>query len=150
MRSAGITFDQLGLPFTWRYGPSNRGIGDVSYATQMHAFTGVGLRPYAPVHIRGARNAGGDLTLSWIRRTRAGGDNWDASDVPLSEDVESYEIDIMWGATVKRTISSTIASAVYTAAQQLADFGAAQSSVTVRVYQMSARFGRGSPGTTIV
>jgi len=150
VRSAGITFDQLGLPFTWRYGPSNRGIGYVSYATQTHAFTGAGLRPYAPVHIRGARNAGGDLALSWIRRTRAGGDNWDASDVPLSEDLESYEIDIMSGATVKRTISSTSASAVYTAAQQLADFGAAQASVEVRVYQMSARFGRGSPGAAIV
>lgn len=150
VRSAGITFDQLGLPFAWRYGPSNRSIGDVSYATQTHAFTGAGLRPYAPVHIRGARNAGGDLALSWIRRTRAGGDNWDASDVPLSEDVESYEIDIMSGASVKRMISSTIASAVYTAAQQLADFGAAQTSVAVRVYQMSARFGRGSPGAAIV
>ena len=83
-------------------------------------------------------------------RTRAGGDNWDASDVPLSEDIESYEIDIMSGASVKRTISSTIASAVYTAAQQLVDFGAAQTSVEVRVYQMSTRFGRGTPGAAIV
>jgi len=150
LQSAGITFDQLGLPYNWRYGPANRGIGDASYTTQTHAFKGVGLRPYSPVHIRGARAGNGDLTLTWIRRTRSGGDNWDASEVPLSEDVEGYEIDIMSGSTVMRTLSASSPSALYAAVQQVADFGAAQASVDVRVSQVSARYGRGSAAAAIV
>ena len=50
-----------------------------------HAFTGVGLLPLSPVHVRGTRT-GGDLAITWMRRTRIGGDSWDAVDVPLGED----------------------------------------------------------------
>jgi hypothetical protein len=32
------------------------------------------LKPYAPVHIRGSRNGGGDVTIVWIRRTRFSGE----------------------------------------------------------------------------
>ena len=37
------------------------------------------------------------------------------------------------------------AAAIYTAAQQVADFGSAQASVTVRVVQLSTAIGRGTP-----
>ncbi|MEQ1716462.1 MAG: hypothetical protein ABL907_10835, partial [Hyphomicrobium sp.] len=128
-----------------RYGPANRGIGDASYRTVAHAFSGQGLKPYAPVHLKGTRAGGGDLTMSWIRRTRIGGDSWEQNDVPLSEDSERYDVDILQGAVVKRTISATTPSIIYTAAQQVLDFGAVQPAVSVRVYQMSALAGRGSP-----
>ncbi|MEZ5900704.1 MAG: glycoside hydrolase/phage tail family protein [Hyphomicrobiaceae bacterium] len=150
VHSAGIGYDQIGLPYNWRYGPSNRGIGDASYNTEVHAFAGAGLRPYAPVHIRGARSVGGDLTVTWVRRTRSGGDNWDAVDVPLSEENESYEVDILFGSIVKRTIAVSSPSVLYSAAQQIADFGSVQASVSLRVSQMSARYGRGSAGTAIL
>ena len=136
--------DEIGLDYIWRCGPANRDIGHASYLETTHAFEGVGLRPLSPAHVRGLRSAG-DLAISWVRRTRIGGDNWDAAEVPLGEETERYEVDILDGATVKRTLAATAPSLTYTAAQQTADFGAPQSAIDVRVFQLSAVFGRGTP-----
>jgi hypothetical protein len=140
-----MTQDEIGLAFNWQSGPAHRPLGDPSYAAATHAFTGRGLRPFSPVHVRGARDGSGNLTITWVRRTRIGGDSWEGTEVPLGEDSESYEIDILDGSDVKRTLSTTAASVVYTAADQTTDFGALQASVHVRVTQMSAVLGRGTP-----
>jgi len=140
---------EIGLPLEWRYGPWNRDIGEESFAGRVHAFRGVGHRPLSPVHIRGHRSAG-DLTLSWIRRTRTGGDSWDAVEVPIGEESERYEVDILDGDTVVRTITTTSPEAIYTAAEQVSDFGSPQSTVGVRVHQTNAAWGRGSPANAVV
>ena len=136
--------DEIGLAYTWRCGPANRDIGHASYLETTHVFSGVGLRPLSPAHVRGLRSAG-DLAISWIRRTRLGGDSWDAAEVPLGEDTERYEVDILDGATVKRTLSATSPAVTYTAAQQTTDFGSPQSSISLRVFQLSTVHGRGTP-----
>lgn len=75
----------------------------------------------------------------------------DGVDVPLSEESERYEVEIMSGATLKRTITGlTSPTTVYTAAQQVTDFGSAQSSISVRVYQLSAAVGRGYAGIATI
>jgi hypothetical protein len=56
----------------------------------------------------------------------------------------------MNGASVVRTLTSSTAAVTYTAAQQTADFGAPQSSYTVRVYQISASYGRGQYREAII
>lgn len=115
-------------------------------ALQNFTYTARALKPYAPVHVVGSR-AFDNLTISWQRRTRINGDWRDLVDVPLNEESERYEVDIMQGATVKRTLLNlTSPSAIYTAAQQIADFGAVQSSITVNVYQLSTSVGRGHAG----
>ena len=144
-----LTLDELRLPYTWRFGPAARDIGDDSYGQTSHAFVGVGLRPYSPVHVRGIRS-GDDIEISWIRRTRLGGDSWDAAEVPLGEEAESYEIDIVDGGTVKRTLVATVPAVTYTSAQQIEDFGSIKSAVDVIVYQMSAVWGRGAPAAAVV
>ncbi len=144
-----LTQDEVGLPFNWRYGPSNRDLGSTTYATTVHAFAGIGRRPFAPVHVRGRRDAG-DLHISWIRRTRVGGDSWEAVEIPLGEDSETYALDILDGDTVVRTLSASSPSATYTAADQAADFGTPPPTIAVRVYQLSASYGRGSPATATV
>ena len=144
-----LAFGDLNLPYNWKYGPGNRDIGDASYVTTSHAFTGVGLRPYSPARVKGSR-AGGDLTVSWLRRTRIGGDSWGASEVPLSEDSEHYEVDILNGAAVVRTILATAPSVTYAAAQQVTDFGSAQAGVAVKVYQVSTTYGRGTGRAAVV
>jgi len=144
-----LALEDVKLPFNWRFGPGNRDIGDASYVTAAHAFSGDGLRPLSPVHVRGVR-ASGDLTIAWKRRTRAGGDSWEVSDVPLGEEAERYEVDILDGATVRRTVSVSSPSAVYTAAQQTSDFGSVQASVSLKVYQTNASFGRGAGRAAIV
>ena len=70
--------------------------------------------------------------------------------MPLGEADERYEIDILDGAMVKRTLAVTSPAAVYTAAEQIADFGAVQGTVTARVYQISAVAGRGSPAAAVL
>ena len=137
---------EIGLPYTWRCGRSDRDIGDASFAEAMHAFTGEGLKPLSPVHVRGKRTAG-DLAISWVRRTRIGGDSWDAVDVPLGEESERYEVDILDGVAVRRTLAATSPTVTYTAAQQTADFGSPQAAIDLRVCQLSAVRGRGTPRT---
>jgi hypothetical protein len=118
--------------------------------SQDFAYAARALKPYAPVHIIGSRSSG-DLTINWKRRTRIGGDWRDGVDVPLSEESERYEVDIMQGVTVKRTITGlTSPTTLYTSAQQVTDFGSAQSSLLVNVYQLSAAVGRGFAGTATI
>ena len=85
--------------------------------------------------------------MSWKRRTRIGGDDWEQSEVPLGETSETYDVEIYdtAGTTLKRTATVTSSSMTYTAAQQASDFGTAQWNFTARVYQRSDSFGRG-PG----
>jgi hypothetical protein len=132
------------LPLNWRYGPSTRNIGDTTYATSTHTFSALALRPLSPVHLKAQRASNGDLTVTWIRRTRVGGDNWESPDAPLSEEAEHYETDILVGLSVKRTITVTTPSLLYTAADQIADFGSLQPAVSLRLAQVSSVYGRGA------
>lgn len=99
------------------------------------------LMPLAPVHVR-ARRDGSGVTFSWIRRTRFDGDGW-AAEVPLGEDNERYAVDILSGADVVRTLETVAPTALYVAADEIADFGSPQTSLHVRVTQLSATVGRG-------
>lgn len=146
-----MTAADVGLAYNWKFGPSRYDVGHASFATRSaFALRGVGLRPLSPCHVRGSFDADGDLTMSWIRRTRQGGDSWDQVEVPLAEDSEAYEVGVMDGTNVVRTLASTTPSVVYGKAQQSADFGAPQTSYTVRVYQLSATYGRGQGREAVV
>ena len=142
---------EIGLPLNWRFGPSNRDLGSPSYDTLAHAFSGIAHRPYAPVHVRAKRDDAG-LHIHWIRRSRIGGDSWDGAEIPLSEESERYEIDVLDGETTLRTLATTSPTALYSSADQLADFGTTPTpdSLSVRVYQISERFGRGTPAIAVL
>lgn len=114
-------------------------------------YSGVALKPYSPVHITGARDGSGNLAIGWVRRSRLGGNWLDAVDVPLNETSELYEVDIYNGSSVVRTIRNISSpTTVYSAANQVSDFGSNQSSVSIRIYQMSGIIGRGYPGVASV
>jgi hypothetical protein len=144
-----ITEDEIGLSYAWKCGPASRDLGSPHYVDIEHAFAGEGLKPLSPVHLRGTR-AGGDLAITWIRRTRLGGDTWDAAEGPLGETEERYEIDILDGTDVVRTLTATSPAATYTAADQTTDFGGPQASVSLRLYQLSATRGRGTPREAVL
>lgn len=147
-----IASTDLGIAYNWMVGPASEDLTDLSYAQVAFTPRGIGRRPYSVSHIsqpwKFARMPG-DLTISWTRRTRApAGDSWDSIEVPLFEDAESYEVDILDGATAKRILASNTASVVYTGAQQTADWGALLEpgdSLQVRLFQVSQQFGRGAP-----
>jgi hypothetical protein len=113
--------------------------------------TAASLKPYSPVGIAGVRDSGNNLTITWIRRARLYAEWADGVDVPLDEPAEAYELDVLDGGTVVRTITGLSSpTASYSAADQTTDFGAPQSAVAVAVYQLSSRVGRGFPGRATI
>jgi hypothetical protein len=125
----------------YRIGPSQRSYDDPSYTHLVSAFRGIGLRPYAPVHLRALPGASGELTLSWIRRTRIGGDSWSGLDVPLGEAFEAYLLRIVKAGTVVREVSVAQPQWTYAASMIAAD--AVAPSFEVHVAQLSDVFGPG-------
>ena len=119
-------------------------------ATQDFTYTGQALKPYSPVQVTGVRDGSGNLTINWVRRARVNAQWRDSVDVPLDETTEAYEVEIMNGASVARLINASTTTASYSAAQQVTDFGSAQASVDVRIYQISTLVGRGKPSMASV
>src|SRR5690606_29181152 len=101
------------------------------------------LLPLSPVHVKAARESGG-VRISWIRRTRIDGDGWGV-EVPLGEEVEAYKLDVFSGGAIVRSIACGASEAFYPDADELADFGAPQASLHLRVAQLSATVGAGHP-----
>lgn len=144
----------VGLPWNWRVGPASLPFTDDSYVAESFTPAGVGLRPYSVGHIEQPYLRGrtpGDLTFRWTRRDRSlFSDSWAAVVVPMSESSEAYEVDILDGATVKRTLSATTTSVIYTSAQQTADWGSTLGpgdTLDVRIAQLSSLVGRGATRT---
>ena len=70
--------------------------------------------------------------------------------MPLGEELEAYEVEILDGTAVKRVLPATTTSSLYTAAQQTADWGAPLGpgdTLDIRIFQLSALVGRGAPKT---
>ncbi|SHL72743.1 Putative phage tail protein [Roseovarius marisflavi] len=133
---------QRGLARHYRIGPGGRPVDDPAFGHAVLAFDGLGLRPYAPVHLRVAKVAGGNLAVSWIRRTRIGGDRWDTPEVPLGEESESYLLRVMRASAVLREVVVAAPLWTYPAAARAAD--GPQAGKRIEVAQISASFGPGS------
>ena len=124
-------------------------------AVTAQSITPVGntLKPFAPVHPRANRDAA-DTVISWTRQTRLSTRIVGAlpPSIPLGETAESYEVEI-WDSgytTLKRTLASSTQAVTYTNAQQVTDFGSAQVTLYVKIYQLSATVGRGKPLTASI
>lgn len=117
-------------------------------------YNAINLKPLAPFALTGDIDPlSNDWTLTWLRRTRIGGTWRDYVDADIGESSEQYQIDIFADgsyATLKRTIIAYQAAAGYTSAYQVADFGSNQSTLYVKIYQLSATVGRGYPLTTSI
>jgi hypothetical protein len=139
----------LGVPWRYRIGPADRDHADPTVVEVTATAELEALKPLSPVHVKARRGADG-VRLAWIRRTRQGGDSWEALEVPLGEESERYEVDLLQGAATVRTLTSAMPEILYPAAQELADFGAPQAAFTLRVAQLSAAVGRGFLRTATV
>jgi hypothetical protein len=145
LRQTSLPAALTGVTLNWRSGPATADIGSAGFSTQSVTLRAKAQRPYAPVHLDRVF-AGGDITLSWVRRTRIGGDRWEPEEVPLGEASELYDVEILNAAgtlVVRSVLGLTTPSFLYTAAMQTADFGAPVTSLRWRVAQKSASFGRG-------
>ncbi len=130
-----------GVSQHYRIGPAVRGYDDPSYLHLEQAFSGNGLRPYAPCHLRVEGTLGSALDFSWIRRTRIDGDPWEGGEVPLGEETESYLVRVVQHDAALREVTVDTPTWKYSAAQQAADqlVGVFE----VQVAQVSASFGPG-------
>lgn len=104
-------------------------------------------KPYSPCLVAGTRDGSLNLTITWVRRARKGGQWEDHHDVPLDEPTEKYVVDIYDDSsytTIIRTITGiTVETCTYSVANQITDFGSAQSTVYAEVFQYSDIIGKG-------
>ncbi|MEM9783371.1 MAG: glycoside hydrolase/phage tail family protein, partial [Pseudomonadota bacterium] len=148
VRPFGLSAAEAGLPFWYKPGPA--GADSAGLTAVAHSFTGEGLRPYAPVHLAAAFEAG-DLVVSWTRRTREDGDAWPGAlaEVPIGEARERYAVSLgpdgapALEAVVEDATSLTVTAAELSAAGLAAPFD-------VRVAQISDAVGPGRAALTTV
>jgi hypothetical protein len=134
--------EALGRRAFWRLSPAGRDHAD-PMAIAFEATPGpAALLPLAPVHPVARREADG-VRISWIRRTRIGGDAFDAAEVPLGEEAEAYLVEVLDGAAVKRSAETSSASWLYPAAAETADFGGPRAAHVMRIRQISRAAGPG-------
>jgi hypothetical protein len=136
--------DSLGRPTTFRVSAAGRDFADEDAAGMTVSPSAEALLPWAPVHLR-AGWKDGHITISWIRRSRSGGDSWDTAEVPLGEEAEAYLLEILGEDAAVRQVRTTMPSHLYTSDEQIADFGATQGAVHIRVSQISSVAGPGKP-----
>ncbi|TBN43706.1 host specificity protein [Paracoccus subflavus] len=120
----------------WRIGPAKRAFDDPSYRTQITQARGVGLRPYAPCHLRVENR-----TATWIRRSRIDGDGWDGLDIPLGEVRESYRLRIIQSGAILH--AADIESPRYVIPDDIWNAARQAGAFTLAVCQLSDQFGPG-------
>lgn len=117
-------------------------------------YNGVNLKPLSPIYLNGNRNpTSNDWTLTWIRRSRIDEGWWPLLNSQVGETTESYIIEIYSEpafVTLKRTLTSATQSVVYSSASQVTDFGFNQTTLFLKIYQVSAIVGNGYPLATTI
>ncbi len=129
-----------GLERHYRVGVAARGYDHATVQHSQRAFAGVGLRPYAPAHLR-QRAASDDLRFDWVRRGRIDGDSWQSTEMPLGEERESYLVQVRQGATILREAVVSEPGWSYNAAMR--DEDGLSGPARLAVAQISAGFGPG-------
>ncbi len=137
----GLAVSDRGLARRYRVGPAQLGYDHPAYVDEEHGFSGVGLRPYRPVHLRARPDGAGGTLLTWMRRTRQDGDSWLSHDVPLGEERELYILRVLRSGTVLREVETGAPAWTYSAAMRAADGGAGP--LEFAVAQISAQYGAG-------
>ncbi|MEN5082208.1 glycoside hydrolase/phage tail family protein [Bosea sp. TWI1241] len=131
--------DDVGRHWRYRVGPVT---ADIAMRELSATVGAAALRPLAPVHPKARRGPDG-VRLSWIRRTRTGGDSWELAEVPLGETSERYRIVIHRDGAAIRTIETDTPVFDYAQATELADFGQKQALLDVAIAQIGAVTGEG-------
>ncbi|MGA9658378.1 MAG: glycoside hydrolase/phage tail family protein, partial [Asticcacaulis sp.] len=142
---ADMASDEMGLSRLWRTGRIGFG-GAVDQVLDVNAvWSGLALRPRAPVYgrVSGQVSGMGDLSLSWLRSPRYGGDSWEV-EPPLCEDYELYRLRVWAGDVLKRELEVAVPEWLYSTGDQMVDFPSGLSGDSyVTVAQKSQTYGYG-------
>jgi hypothetical protein len=120
------------------------GAFDAGADSQALVVKGTSLQPLAPVHLR-MRQEGGDVVITWTRRSRGGFAWLDFVDAPLSEVREAYRLRILLDDVVVREQEVTETQFRYEFGDRLADGDGG--TVGVEIAQLSAVAGPGRAAT---
>ncbi|HWU49030.1 MAG TPA: glycoside hydrolase/phage tail family protein [Asticcacaulis sp.] len=135
---ADMTSDERGLNRLFRVGRKGFGAAMDGALDVTAVWTGLALRPRAPVYGRIDAE-----TVSWLRSPRYGGDSWEG-EPPLCEESELYRVQVLDDDGVKRSLEVAISSFAYTAAMRAADFPAGLTAgARIEVAQKSMIWGYG-------
>lgn len=151
----GDTTSSRGLTRYFKGVGSGKTLGEVTASSVVYEPRD--LMPYAVGDIR--RTLASDITITWARRTRLGGNLQDGTgEVALSEASEKYEVyilespfsgDLSRGSqptNYLRMYPATSPTVTYTAAEQTEDgFNQATDTLHLVIYQLSDVVGRGFP-----
>lgn len=146
LRRARMETSELGAPRYYRGVTIDRRPDNAT--TEEFTNNGIGLKPFSPFDARVTRDASGNITITFQRRTRLAirAIGTLGISVPLGEDSEAYDLIIYASgayATVKRTIPATTISAPYSSADQTTDFGSNQNPIYFDIQQRSVQVGLG-------
>ena len=133
-----------GIGVDWQAGPTRALPGTENFSERNLEISVRGLIPLSPVALRARRSGEDDIDLSWIRRTRIGGDDWEG-EVPLGEADERYRVEIFNEGAIVRAEETDSPTYRYEAADIASDFGSAGpgSALSFRVAQLSDIAGLG-------
>lgn len=110
---------------------------------------GLNMRPWAVAQLKAVRQ-GDDWIISWVERPRFNNHLQDYQEINHDSDWAGFGITITQGVDVKHSAMTVEDTYTYTAAQQVADFGSVQTSLTLTVTQLSTIVGGGYPTTITV
>ena len=143
VRQVDLPADIRGQLRHWRIGPASKSPDDPSYRHRAHVVSCDGLRPLSPCHLRVTGRE-----VSWIRRTRIGGDGWDAPEVPLGETAERYEVTVVQGSAVLHRVETTVPR--WTVPDAVWSNAVAGGSFAIAVAQLSDVYGPGPSARRII
>lgn len=118
------------------------------------------VKPLAPAQFiagHGSAASTSDISISWLRRARINGQWLDGTDVPLDESSESYQLQVLNGSSVVRTIivngpftAPAVPAYTYTASQISADGFSTGNTIGFSVAQNSDQGVLGYAATTSI
>lgn len=131
----------IGNSYYYRGVTFGRNVYDSTNVDDTHGHIGAGMLCYPPAQFRYYTESDLDVVFNWSERTRQ---IWRNAWSGVKIDPTDYEIDIISGSTVVRTLTATAETVTYTRANQETDFGAdTTDAVTARLYQVN-EIGRGN------
>ncbi|MBO0661842.1 glycoside hydrolase TIM-barrel-like domain-containing protein [Jiella sp. MQZ9-1] len=139
-----IQASEIGHTLDFRVEPFGRALDDPAVAAKSHSLGARSVRPLSPVHLTASFAGDGAVTISWIRRTRIGGDNWVVREVPLGEDEERYRLTLAAAGASAAVIETTASPVTLTADRQKTLFGSLPAAIDATVAQVSPVWGAGT------
>ncbi|MGB3406867.1 MAG: glycoside hydrolase/phage tail family protein [Jannaschia sp.] len=141
-KQINFALDAIGLPRHYRIGTARLAVDHQSFVYKVETANAESLRPYRPAHLRAVRDSNG-LVMTWIRRSRAVLEAWEAPDIGLAEAFERYRVvvhndlgDIVYEVDVTSPL-------FVLSSEQLLSVNPSAGPLDIRVAQVSDSFGPG-------